>query len=133
MILLLGLWVRGTESALCIACWEAASVEVWERVPWCSKSFSPRRGKETWEFAELGRVVRVGILEGLEVVYYLLGEGGKETEILGLIRRIGVCGIRGAYCRVFVYVRHVRRMTVCIEGYLARHTQSRYLPYLKAP
>ena len=111
--------MRGTESALCIACWEAARVEVWERVPWCSKSFSPRRGKETREFVDLRRGVRVGILGGLEVVYYLLGEGGKETEILGLIRRIGVCSIRGVNCRVFVYVCHVRRMSACIEGYLA--------------
>ena len=59
----------------------------------------------------------MGIFGALERVYYLLGEGEKETEILGLIRRIGVCGIRGANCRVFIYVRHVRRMTMCIEGY----------------
>ena len=36
-------------------------MEVWERVPWCSKSFSPRRGREIWEFVDLRSVVRVGI------------------------------------------------------------------------
>ena len=43
-----GLWMRGTERASCIALWEAARVSVWERVPWCSKSFSPRRGRVGW-------------------------------------------------------------------------------------
>ena len=43
-----GLWVRGTERASCIALREAARVSVWERVPWCSKSFSPRRGRVGW-------------------------------------------------------------------------------------
>ena len=52
------------------------------------------------------------------MVYYLLGEGGKETEILGLVRRIDVCSIRGANGRVFVYVRHVRRMAAYIGGYI---------------
>ena len=36
-------------------------MEVWERVPWCSKSFSPRRGREIWEFVDLRSSVRMGI------------------------------------------------------------------------
>lgn len=44
----LGLWERGTERASCMALREAARVSVWERVPWCSKSFSPRRGRVGW-------------------------------------------------------------------------------------
>lgn len=43
-----GLWERGTERASCMALREAARVSVWERVPWCSKSFSPRRGRVGW-------------------------------------------------------------------------------------
>ena len=33
-------------------------------VPWCSKSFSPRRGKEIWELIDLRRAVSAGISEG---------------------------------------------------------------------
>lgn len=40
--------MRGTERASCIALREAARASVWERVPWCSKSFSPRRGRVGW-------------------------------------------------------------------------------------
>ncbi len=43
-----GLWVRDTERASCIALREAARVSVWERVPWWSKSLSPRRGRVGW-------------------------------------------------------------------------------------
>lgn len=50
--------MRGTERASCIALREAARVSLWERVPWCSKSFSPRRGRVGWsvvlERCELG-------------------------------------------------------------------------------
>ena len=46
MIRVLGLWRRGWERALCIACREEARVSDWWRVGLGSKSFSPRRGIE---------------------------------------------------------------------------------------
>ncbi len=45
-------------------------MEVWERVPWCSKSFSPRRGSVGW--------VEEDVLGGLLGMRGIKGGGGGE-------------------------------------------------------
>lgn len=48
---------------------EAARVSVWERVPWSSKSFSPRRGRVGWSVLERCEL-DVGKAERLREIYW---------------------------------------------------------------
>lgn len=86
---------------------EAARVSIWERVPWCSKSFSPRRGRVGWPVVLEGRQLDVWGKARGKVMEVLLGESGEEAEVLGFVGEIGVCGVWGCSDRrIFVDVGH---------------------------
>lgn len=81
-------------------------MEVWERVPWCSKSFSPRRGRVGWvEEDVLGGLLGMRGIEGggRGEGGGVRREGGEEAEVLGFVAEVCLCRVgRGEVGRFFV-------------------------------